>query len=54
MKPYTTKKIYPSLSELPETPDCVILALPNSRLLPVLEEASELPISSAIIYASAI
>lgn len=47
------QKIYPSLSELPETPDCAILALPNSRLLPVVEEASELSIPSAIIYASA-
>ncbi|MCK4897152.1 MAG: CoA-binding protein, partial [Anaerolineales bacterium] len=47
------QKIYPSLSELPDTPDCAILALPNSRLLPVLEEASELSIPSAIIYADA-
>jgi acyl-CoA synthetase (NDP forming) len=47
------QKIYPSLSELPETPDCALLALPNSRLLPVVEEASELSIPSAIIYASA-
>ena len=47
------QKIYPSLSDLPETPDCAILALPNSRLLPVLEEASELSIPSAIIFASA-
>jgi len=47
------QKIYPSLSDLPETPDCAILALPNSRLLPVMEEASELSIPSAIIYASA-
>jgi acyl-CoA synthetase (NDP forming) len=47
------QKIYPSLNELPDTPDCAILALPNSRLLPVLEEASELSIPSAIIYADA-
>ena len=38
------QKIYPRLSDLPETPDCAILALPNSRLLPVLEEASGLSI----------
>jgi acyl-CoA synthetase (NDP forming) len=46
------RKIYPSLSDLPETPDCAILALPNSRLLPVVDEASELSIPSAIIYAN--
>jgi acyl-CoA synthetase (NDP forming) len=47
------QKIFPSLSELPEVPDCAILALPDSRLLPVMEEASELSIPSAIIFASA-
>ncbi len=47
------QKIYSSLSDLPEVPDCAILALPNSRLLPIIEEASELSIPSAIIYASA-
>ena len=31
------QKIYSSLSDLPVVPDCAILALPNSRLLPVLE-----------------
>ncbi len=31
------QKIYPSLSDLPEKPDCVALALSNSRLLPALE-----------------
>ncbi len=47
------QKIYPSLSDLPETPDCVALALSNSRLLPALEEAANLSIPSAVIYSSA-
>jgi acyl-CoA synthetase (NDP forming) len=44
------QKIYPSLSELPETPDCAILGVGNSRLLPVLEEAANLGIPSTVIY----
>lgn len=44
--------IYPSLSALPEIPDCVILALPNKRLSPVLEEASQLLIPAAVIHAN--
>lgn len=47
------QKIYSSLSDLPEVPDCALIALPNSRLLPVVEEASELSIPSAVIYANA-
>lgn len=44
---------YPSLSDLPEVPDCAILALPNERLLPALQQAAELNIPSAVIFASA-
>ena len=47
------QKIYASLSELPERPDCAILAVPNSRLLPVLKEAASLSVPSTVIYASA-
>ena len=32
---------YPSLRDLPERPDCVLLAAPNSRILEALEEAAE-------------
>ena len=28
------QKIYASLSDLPDVPDCALIALPNSRLLP--------------------
>ena len=44
---------YGSLSELPEGPDCALLAVPNSRLLPSLEEAGACGIPAAVIFASA-
>jgi acyl-CoA synthetase (NDP forming) len=47
------QKVYSSLSDLPEVPDCAILAVGNSRLLPALEEAANLSIPSAIIFANA-
>jgi len=47
------QKIYPSLSDLLETPDCSVLGLSNSRLLSALEEAAKLSIPSAVIFSSA-
>ena len=47
------QKIYPSLSDLPEIPDCAILAVGNSRLLSTLEEAAALSIPSAVIFSNA-
>lgn len=44
---------YPSLAALPEVPDCAILALPNDRLLPALQEAAALGVKATIISASA-
>ncbi|HEX9921308.1 MAG TPA: acetate--CoA ligase family protein [Anaerolineae bacterium] len=44
---------YPSLRQLPERPDCAILALPNHRLVEALQEAAELHIPAAVIFASA-
>ena len=44
---------YPSLHALPEQPNCAILAVPNERLLPVLQEAAVLKIPAAVIFASA-
>jgi acetyltransferase len=32
---------HPSLRELPVTPDCALLAVPNHRLIESLEEAAE-------------
>jgi acyl-CoA synthetase (NDP forming) len=42
-----------SLRDLPERPDCALLAVPNSRLLEALEEAAECGIPAAVIFASA-
>lgn len=44
---------YPALAALPERPDCVILAVPNARLLEALQAAAELEIPAAVIFASA-
>ena len=44
---------YPSLSNLPERPDCVLLAVANERLLPLFQEAAELGIAAAVIFGSA-
>jgi acetate---CoA ligase (ADP-forming) len=50
---YTTvagQPCYPSLSTLPQRPDCVALAVSNQRLLPLLAEANELGIPAAVVF----
>jgi acyl-CoA synthetase (NDP forming) len=44
---------YDSLANLPERPDCALLALPNERLLAGLEEVGACGIPAAVIFASA-
>ncbi len=44
---------YPSLRELPERPDCALLALPNARIVGALEEAADCGSPAAAIFASA-
>jgi acyl-CoA synthetase (NDP forming) len=44
---------YPSLRELPERPDCALLAVPNARIVDALEEAADCGIQAAAIFASA-
>jgi acyl-CoA synthetase (NDP forming) len=44
---------YASLRDLPERPDCALLAVPNQRLLESLEETAECGIPAAAIFASA-
>ncbi|HEX6385725.1 MAG TPA: acetate--CoA ligase family protein [Anaerolineae bacterium] len=44
---------YPSLSALPQRPDCALLAIANERLLPVFQETAELGIPAAVIFGSA-
>jgi acyl-CoA synthetase (NDP forming) len=44
---------YPSLSALPGRPDCAILAVPNERLLEVMQEVTGLKIPAVVIFASA-
>jgi len=45
--------IYSSLGELPEQPDCVMLAVPNKALVSGLEEVAEAGIRAAVIFANA-
>lgn len=42
-----------SLRDLPERPDCALLAVPNARLLDTLREAASCGIPSAVIFANA-
>lgn len=44
---------YASLTDLPERPDCALLAVPNARLVPALEEVAACGIPAAAIFASA-
>ena len=44
---------YPSINDLPEIPECAILATPNDRLLGALQEAAAIGVRAAIIPASA-
>ncbi|MBW2287243.1 MAG: acetate--CoA ligase family protein [Deltaproteobacteria bacterium] len=44
---------YPSLRELPERPDCALLAVPNARIALALEEVADCGIPAAAIFASA-
>jgi acyl-CoA synthetase (NDP forming) len=44
---------YSSLRDLPERPDCALLAVPNPRIASSLEEAADCGIPAAAIFASA-
>jgi len=44
---------YPSLGDLPERPDCALLALPNTRIVDALKEVANCGIPAAAIFASA-
>lgn len=43
---------YPSLTALPEIPDCVILATPRERILELVEECGRVGVGGIIIFAS--
>ena len=44
---------YSSLSALPDLPECAVLGVSNARLISTLQEAADLGIPSAVIFASA-
>ncbi len=45
---------YPTLRDLPQRPDCAILAIGNQHLLPAFETLVELGIPAAVIFSSAV
>ncbi len=45
------KTCYPSIAGLPEAPDCVVVALPVTRVLGVIEEAVAVGVPSGIVVA---
>ena len=47
------RRCYPTLRDLPETPDCALLAVPNSRLVSSLEEAAAFGVKNVCIFANA-
>ncbi|MDR1272197.1 MAG: acetate--CoA ligase family protein [Clostridiales Family XIII bacterium] len=46
------QKVYKDLADLPEIPDCVVVATPRDTILPILEQAARLGAGSAVVYAS--
>lgn len=46
------QKAYKSISELPEVPDCIMIATPKPTVEPLLEEAGKLGVGAAIIVAA--
>lgn len=43
---------YPSVSALPEVPDCVVITVPREAVEEVIRECAELGVGSAIVFAS--
>lgn len=43
---------YPSLSALPEVPDCVVITVPREAVEEVIRECAELGVGGAIVFAS--
>lgn len=46
------EQCYPSVSALPEVPDCVVLAVPNEAVMAVVEECAGLGVGGVVIFAS--
>lgn len=44
------RRCYPSLSALPRTPDCAVLAVSNRHVLGVLEEAARNDVPAAVVF----
>jgi len=45
-------RCYPDIASLPETPDCVLVAISADKAIPALEEATSHGVKAAVIFAS--
>ncbi|WP_048439178.1 acetate--CoA ligase family protein [Caenimonas sp. SL110] len=45
-------RTYPSLSDLPQVPDCVVLATPGEIAEPLVQECASIGVGGVIVYAS--
>ena len=43
---------YPSVSAIPEAPDCVVITVPREAVEPIVEEAAQINAGGAIVFAS--
>ncbi len=46
------EQCYPSIRELPETPDCVIIAVPRDGVEPIVVDCAERGVGGVVIYSS--
>ena len=46
------RKCYPDIKDVPETPDCVVLAVPRQRVLPLVEQCASVGVGGAVIFSS--
>ncbi len=51
-KEFMGKPCYPTISDLPETVDCILICTPRQTVNPLLREAGERGVGGAIVYAS--
>jgi acyl-CoA synthetase (NDP forming) len=46
------RRTYASIGDLPEVPDCVVLAIPRDHVLPTLRDCAQLGVGGAVVFSS--
>jgi acyl-CoA synthetase (NDP forming) len=46
------ERCYPSIAALPETPDCVVIAVPRDAVIPSVRECAERGVGGVVVFAS--